>query len=346
MKRTSWCVKWKGGFLLSLLIFCFLGGAVTEASSFSISVRPNLKDDQQGDGLSGFNLKMSPGETATYEVSVKNSGTEDKEIFVRIHNGGTLAAGQIDLTNPKAKMSQKSQMALTDIVTLMKDRYKVPKSSEIKVPFTINVPKKGIKGILLGSIYILDENKDTQRSSSEGLAVHNQVGYPTEIIVATGTEQFEAALSLGEPKVGVSAGHPALTLPIENENPHIVPDLTVATEVKSRKGNSVLVNHVQKKNQLAPFAIFDHELVLSEGEVKSGDYVAKVVATSAYGDWQWEKPFTISSTVAKDINQRSIQKKPPYLLYGLLAGLAVLVLVVGYLSYRLIKIKKATLGGD
>lgn len=327
--------------MLLMSLGCILLPVFVDADDFSISVSPEIPTNQKGDSKTSFNIRMKPGETKEYTLHINNKGDKDKKVEVSIVDAGTVSAGVIDKSNSKARMVSGAQHLLTELATLHDKNVTVPAKSVKDVTFTIKAPQEEMPGIILGGIYVLDKNEEEKsKDKGEGMALHNQFGYPTEIMLATSDKQLKAKLDLDTVKADASGGHPSLEIPIQNINPNIIPDLTVKTDIRKKGSSKVLVTDTKTDNKLAPQSIFPHQVKLSEDKIKAGSYTAHIEASSEYGKWEWDRNFEITSKEAKDINERTIQKTIPMWIYvGLIIGLLVLVLIA-YLLYRVRKLSK------
>lgn len=330
--------------LISVIGLCvmFLLPSYVKANDFTLRVSPIIPENQQGENITMFNLKMKPGESKTYKINVVNTGDEKKEVDIMIVDASTLSEGVIDKTNENPLMVSGAKNLLTDLTTL-KDSNLIIKGNETKeVEFTIEAPKEEMLGISLGSIYVLDKNvkEVDQKTKDEGMMIHNQMGYPIEIMVTTSTKQLSAKLSLDKVEADDFGGFPSLKIPIANENPNIIPDLKVVTEIRKKGTTKVMVTDTNSENQLAPQAIFPHQVKLSDDKVKEGDYTATIKATSDYGEWDWEKDFSITGKQVKDINQRTTEQRKPTWLYILIAISALILLIISYLLLKIRKLSK------
>lgn len=316
---------------LLLVIYCFLGCITNHASTFTISVQPVIPQNQQGDSLSAYNLSMQPNEHQTYQLEISNTGDRAKTVDISINDAGTLPAGQIDLTSDKPRLIKSMKYKLSDLITLPTKQLTVAQNDKKYIEFSLTTPEEALPGILLGSIYVLDKNTDINETSAKGGTLHNQLGYPVEIMLASSEKQVPADLTLSHVKATTFGGHPSLEVPIENSQAHIIPDLKVTTVITNQKNGEKLINDIKVDNQLAPQSIFPHQVKLSSEKIKAGTYLASISAVSAYGKWAWEKEFTITAKEAKTINEETVQKQTdfwPYYLIGLVALLTALVSVL------------------
>lgn len=315
---------------------------IGHGEGFSISVTPNIPDNQQGDSRSMYNIRMNPSETKTYKLIIHNSGEIEKKVEVMIVNASTLAEGVIDKSDPKARMVKGAKNKLTDLTTLNENEVIVRADSSREVRFTITAPKEEIQGIVLGGIYVIDKNESLESEDKQdgGMSIHNQMGYPVEIMLSTSKKQVKAKLDLEEVKVGQYGGHPSLEVPIQNINSNIIPDLKVQTKIYKKGSTKLLIEKTKGDNQLAPQAIFPYQVQLSENKLLPGKYQAYIKATSEYGEWEWNRDFTVTNDEAKKINERTIQEPLSYLKYYLIGGGIVIFLIIIYLIIKVRKLSK------
>lgn len=311
------------------------------ADGFTISVKPEIPDNQQGDYANMYNLKMTAGEEKEYTLHITNKGNDEKNVDVAIVNASTLADGIIDKSDAEAQMVKGAKNLLTDITTLKDNEVTVPANTTKDVTFKIKAPKEEMAGIILGGIYVLDKNEDGQKDTGKGgMSLHNQIGYPIEIMLATSDKQVKAKLELDQITADTHGGHPSVKIPIQNVNPNIIPDLTVKTEISQKGSKKIIVSDEKKDNQLAPQAIFPHQVKLSDGTVKAGTYTAHIQATSEYGEWSWDREFEITSKEAKEINETTIQTPTPTWVYILIGTGILVLLIIAFLVAKVRKLSK------
>lgn len=333
----------KGYLWIILLFFISLSLPIVSAADadFGLKVSPVISENQQDTNRQGFNLLMENDSVATYQIDIDNTTSSEKNIEIAVMNSSTMPAGQIDLTNSKPRLIKDSGVKLTDVTELNQKDLVLPAKSSKQIQFTIKTPKDGLDGILLGSIYFLDKNKnEPEKKNKEGMAIHNQVGYATEVMVATSTKQKKANITLDSVTPTAYSGQPALEIPLGNEEGHIIPDLAVTTKIRKAGAKSLLVEDKKTENKVAPKSIFPHQVVISKEKIKPGRYIADISATSEYGTWKWEKEFEVTSKEAKDINSQMIQEEKAPWLYYAIGGAIFLLLLVFILLVKIRKMKQ------
>lgn len=334
--------KWVWLVVVGLLFSLGLPTATIADEGFGLSVKPVIPDNQQETDRQGYNLIMKNDEEKNYHIDVYNNSTSEKKIDMMVINSSTMPAGQIDLTNAKPRLIKNAGVKLTDVTALSEDELILPAKSQKKIAFKIKIPKEGLEGILLGSIYLLDKNESEQDSTAEeGLALRNHVGYATEVMVATSTKQKKAKLTLDAVKANAFEGQPAVEIPIENEQGHIIPDLTVITKIRKEGETAYFVEDEKTENKVAPKSIFPHQVIIAEKDIEVGHYVAEISAKSAYGTWEWEKPFEITSQGAKEINKHTVaQKETSSNWWYYIGGIVVILMaVIVYLGNKIRRLK-------
>lgn len=326
--------------VLIMMLFCF--PTLTHADDFTLTVQPEIPENQQGDNSNMFNLQMKPGEEKEYTLHIINKGEQNKNVEVSIVNAGTLTAGIIDETNQNAKMVTGAKNLLTDLTKLSDSEVVVPAKGSKDVHFSISAPEKPMPGIVLGGIYVLDKNEksDNESKANTGVSIHNQMGYPTEIMLSTSDKQIEAKLELGEVNLTSYGGDTSLEIPIQNIQPNIVPDLTVVTNI-TKKENKEKVRINKKENvQIAPQSIFTHMVKIGDNKITPGKYLAHIKASSEYGLWEWNREFEVSDAKAKELNQNIQSKHTPAWIYIVISLLVFSFLLVLYLIYKIRKLLK------
>lgn len=311
------------------------------AEGFTISVKPEIPDNQKDTSQTMYNIQMAPNEEKEYVLHVTNDGEEERKVAIMMTDATTLPDGTIDMSNPQVKLIKKAKNKLSELASLQQDTLVIPAKSTKDATFTIKTPKEEMPGIILGAIYVLDKNEKGNSKDNEkaGMSIRNQMGYTTEVMLSLSDQQVKAKLALDKLKVGTYMGHPSLEIPIQNINPNIVPNVTVKTEIKKVGASEILVTDTKKNNQLAPQAFFPHQVKLSEDKIKNGTYTALIKADSDYGHWEWQREFKITKHQAKDINQRTEQgvNKLPWWVYVLIIIGLILVILVSYLIYNVRK---------
>lgn len=333
------------GLVLGLVV-CVVFPLHTMAEEFTISVKPEIPSNQQGQVKGYFNVQMKPKEKKEYVIQVANKGDKDKIVDIQALDAGTAPDGKIDYTNVNPRLSSAIPTKFTDLVTIKKE-LKVPANSVEKLKFLIEMPKESQPGIILGSIFILDKgDKESDQEKTKGMAIHNQMGYPVQMMLSMTNEQVPAKLALDKVELRTHNGHPSLAIPLENKNPNIIPDVTVTTEISKKGSGKILVTDEKTDNTIAPYSVFLHHVQLTDKKIKSGTYTARIVAQSEFGKWEWERQFKITTQLAQNLNEGSIQSSLPVWAYWLIALAMFFVLLMSYLIYKVIKLSRKNQDND
>ena len=120
------------------------------ANEFNFSVNPVLPENQIGE--SGyFNLQMSPGQSQTLTISLKN--TTDKTVVVEeeIASATTNINGVVEYSPNKIKADSTLKYNLVDYASIPKEVSLPPNSSQ-QVKVSVTMPKENFNGVIAGGI--------------------------------------------------------------------------------------------------------------------------------------------------------------------------------------------------
>ena len=128
------------------------------ANEFNFSVNPVLPENQIGE--SGyFNLQMSPGQSQTLTITLKN--TTDKTVVVEeeIASATTNINGVVEYSPNKIKTDSTLKYNLVDYASIPKEVSLKPNSSQ-QVKVSVTMPKENFNGVLLVELLL---KRRTQR---------------------------------------------------------------------------------------------------------------------------------------------------------------------------------------
>ena len=120
------------------------------ANEFNFSVNPVLPENQIGE--SGyFNLQMSPGQSQTLTITLKN--TTDKTVVVEeeIASATTNINGVVEYSPNKIKADSTLKYNLVDYASIPKEVSLQPNSSQ-QVKVSVTMPKENFNGVIAGGI--------------------------------------------------------------------------------------------------------------------------------------------------------------------------------------------------
>ncbi|CAM2806425.1 DUF916 and DUF3324 domain-containing protein [Dellaglioa algida] len=324
--------------------------AAAPANNIGYSVQSIQSDKQVKESLKQSYFDMQLDAKAEETISVKIFNSSDKALKIRnaVYTASTNDNGQLEYTKKLEKkdidksmkypLASLTKMDSGSVVT-------VPAKGSKIVKATITMPKDSFDGVLLGSWYFEKVDDSAKASSNKkGISISNAYSYAIGIKILE-KKTVEPNMNLLSVKAGMRNYRKGVFPVFQNDTAVIIPKLTIKSQIMKKGSSTVLQETTLKNLSMAPNSNFKFPMLYDKGQLESGDYTLKAVATSGKNTWNFNKNFTITNDDASKYNKEAIAdpKKPmnPLWYVALGLGLAILFVLIFFLIKRYVDKKKA-----
>lgn len=286
---------------------------IQQKAEVSYSVKKIKAANEINETSSFYDLGVTKGENKEIQAIIANSSNQPIYVKSQIFTAFTNENGTITYNTKPKSISKSLKFKLSDFATIEASdkRIEVPPHSEKTVTAFIDVPKDVPDGVMLGAWYFEKENQVVENKEEQGIGIANKYSYSLAIKVTVNQEIEKPELKLKGVTTGLSNYRKAIQATIENESPGIISKLTVNAQILNEKNGELLYERKQEDMIMAPNSNFSYPIFLKDQEMKSGDYVLNVEASTndpkwPSQNWSWSQKFSITKEKAQQINQDAL----------------------------------------
>ena len=157
------------------------------------------------------------------------------------------------------------------------------------------------------------------------------------------TDKVDPDLKLLSAEPGLQNSYTTIFAKLQNPTATILSHLDVKAKITKKNDKEVLYSAENNSVSMAPNTNFKFPIDLQKHQMKAGDYTVTIdaVQSDTGKKWHLTKDFTIKEAAVKRINKEAVIEKQPmdYLPYIIAAGI-LLLCVIFFLTYKLIKQNK------
>lgn len=344
--------------LLALLfasIFFFVP-TIGTASEFNFAVNPVIPENQIDKEKTYFDLKMAPGTVQTVEVQLRNDTDQEVVIAPVIASATTNLNGVVEYGENDIEADETLPYDMADLIEVEKE-ITIPKQSQITLPLKITMPSESFEGVIAGGLTLketTEENATADSEEDQGLAIKNEYAYVVAILLRQNTAEVVPDLKLLDVGPGQVNSRNTINVTLQNPEAAYLNSLRLINEVKKKGDSDVLYSSDTSRMQMAPNSNFSYPISLEGQRLEAGTYVLNSVAYGGKSEegqykveneegeeesylykWTFEKEFTVTGDVARDLNQKDVTIETDYTwLYFLIGGLLLLLAFLLLLWYR------------
>ncbi|WP_196812018.1 DUF916 and DUF3324 domain-containing protein [Schleiferilactobacillus shenzhenensis] len=303
-----------------------------QGSEFYIS--PLYPSNQTDTNIGYFVLKVKPGQRGKFGVQVQNtSKTDTRTIKLTPVTATTTNAGQMNYTpstkkaDPTLKYPLAGMMSKGVTVTLAPGEGK-------SVTFEYQVPAKGFKGQIAGSIYALDVTPVKAADKSEML--HNRFAMALGVLLSENPDKtLMPDLKLQQVRPGVENKTPVVFARVQNRAPQLFGKMTVNSRITAKGDSKTKFKKTLTNGSMAPNSNFDLPVPVNKDGIPAGDYTLYMTINAVGKTWHFKRNFTVSQQDANKLGATQPAKKLDWQKWLLWAAIALAVLIVAYGLYLL-----------
>lgn len=279
----------------------------------SYSVKKVKGINEINETSSFYDLRVTKDEKKEIQAVIANSSNQPIYVESQIFTAFTNENGAITYNDEPKALSKSLKFKISDFTTIAASdsRTEVPPHSEKTVTAYIDVPKDAPNGVMLGAWYFEKENQIAENKEEKGIGIANKYSYSLAIKLTVNQEIEKPELKLKSVTTGLSNYRKAIQATIENQSPSIISKLTINAQVFSEKNTEIVYERKQEEVIMAPNSSFAYPIFLENQEMKSGNYILNIEASTddpkwPSQKWSWGQKFSITEEKAKQINEAAL----------------------------------------
>lgn len=325
------------GFLLLFALFGFtrLTPVAAADNGANFTIAPVYPSNQTDKALGYFRLETPADYKGQLQVTVANLDEQKTRTFrVSPVAATTSDEGQINYTPSSAKPDPSAQYVLTQFLSKPVTVTLEPRTQKT-VTFEYQIPKKGFKGTLLGSIYVLDTTASDQKT--KGFALKNRFAMALGVSMSMDIKHMMAPdLKLGAIKASTRQNKPIVAARLRNVKPSYFRKMSVTTKITKAGQTRRLYQGKLTGGSMAPNSNFEFATPTKGKVIPAGRYRYDMTVKATGRTWHFTKYFTISRAQHNKLANKNGEKPTSNWWYWLIALLLLLLLIlVAWLFYLL-----------
>lgn len=326
--------------LLALMIGLLGLGTVSvtaHAQSVGFVVQPVLPSNQVSQRVGYFDLRVSPGQRQRLGVTIKNTSNQAQRFAVSVNQAVTNDNGVIDYSQLNPKLDASLQVGTAAIFTKASTQtVSVPANTDRRIYLTYTMPKKRLRGMILGGIYVRQLTSNQTKATGK-ILLKNVFTYAIGVELSESHQAVAPAMRLHQIQATQINRRNYVAANLQNPEPGIMQQLTIDARVSKAGQTRTLLHQKQTALGMAPNSNFNFGIPWNNQNLPAGQYTLRLTARAGQQHWQFTRNFTIANKTVARLNKTVLTptKQPNYWLYFLLGLIiALLLAIIGYLIYR------------
>ncbi|MSD84682.1 DUF3324 domain-containing protein (plasmid) [Lactobacillus curvatus] len=322
--------------LVSLLgLVCLLVGISSftqdvHAEGAEFTVSPQYGAGQTDTSLGYFSIKVEKGQSYPITVNVQNLNTQEANNFdAKLVVASTSNNGLIDYTPSHQKMVKTKAPFLPDLAAKAErnQSFTLARGASKAITFNLKVPGKGLKGTLLGSVYVKrTSNHETQK---QGFGINNSFAMTVPVLISQDFDRkITPKLSLTMAKLKANSGVPQVVGQIANSEPTMFGKIKLNAWVTKKNQTKRLYQKNANKLSMAPRSTFNYAIDTNNQILPEGQYTYHVKMVSGKKTFLLKRNFTVDGRTREQINKTLINPEKSGINWWLWGSLGILLLLV------------------
>ena len=295
---------WVAAFMAALTTgFWHSPAPVQAAAGAEYTVAPIIPANQRSNVSSYFDLVVKPGTTQDLKLSVSNRTATSRRLRVSLETAFTQINGQVGY-QPGAPRDDSAQYWLSDLapkpqtITLGGNA-----TREVTVP--VKIPQGGFRGVMLGSLYVIDLAKPTG-GSGQGMQIRNRFATVVGVQLQTSAgalKEVAPHLRLLSVGAGIQNHAPGVLATVQNDRATYWGKMHFNAKVYRRGTRQVVLSRSANNFSVAPNSHFNFGIMGTKA-LDPGDYTLDLRVTGPHGRWHFKRNFSILAAQADRINHK------------------------------------------
>lgn len=320
---------------ISLVIGFFLSGdLIAFADSNDFSIAPIFSENQREDVEGYFDMVVTPNETQSLAITIKNNSSEAQKFNVIINTATTNQNGIVDYSMTDFEKDDSMKISLKETINIENSEIEVEANSQKDVSFELSIPEESFDGILLGGITV----EPVIEEESEGIS--NLVTRTLAIVLSESDDVIEPELKAGEVIVSQDNYRNNVKLELRNVTATLINRVTAELSIYKKGKSDPVLEQTKEQMSIAPNSKFNLMTEWND-QFDAGSYTYNINLSDEQGhEWEFTKEFEIEAEKAKELNTTSLDEKQDSVNYYLIIGIALFFILIVFCIYLVIKIKK------
>lgn len=320
-----------------------LSFADNENMDFTMSVaQPKNQIDKT---VTYLDLLMEPSQTQNIEVTVNNTGKKTKTFQVTPTNAITNIKGEIEYS--KQNQDFKYDDTLTTPFTSLisgKQEVEIEAGNSKTLIFKLQYPKEPFEGIILGGLVtdIVEDEDDKQ--AKENVTFINKFQMIKGVVLhGVNEKSITPIIKLNNIKPALYSYRTAVTANLQNTSPVLVGGVAVDAQITKFNSDKVIKSEKRTDIEFAPNSNFDFPIMWDNEPLEPGRYTLNMTVKTKEENFTFDKNFEISKEQSYRINEEAIElvkNNKEFVNYFIIAGIALVIILVIYFLFWLLKTKK------
>lgn len=278
---------------IMVLSLCILGAcAMAETPSIGYAVRAVLPGNQLGESGMSFNLKVTPGQQQTLQVTVMNRGDEEIEVALEANTAYTNENGVIEFSYSEERDASLA-VDFAQIATPAQAVIKVPANGEATAEFLVRVPEEPFEGAVYGG-FLFTKLGQGEDAEDAGMAIRNIYRYAIGVRLQQSEVRIEPAFDLTGAEMSPS-GPLALLLDLHNPQAVVARGITLCARVYPKGSEEPIITFDRENVAMAPNSSMRYTLYFHDNTpLESGEYSVLTELEFDGQTWLFETPLTVN----------------------------------------------------
>lgn len=322
-------IRGVSGFIMVLLTL-FGMSSVAEAEETAFFVQPIIPDNQLEGTVDYFNIGTPAKIDQTLQLVVTNESSDPKKFAIKLLDGMTTDEGSVSY-DTKHVYDKSAKYKFSEFGSIP-DTLEVAGNESKTIDLKVKGETEAFIGLILGAVNV-SEVKEVDTSKG---GVGNTIAYNIPVKIRVAQEKLTSELKYQGMKLSNENHQYTIKMTFQNPIAEVVRDLALNYEITRKGQKKVLVTEEKKESELAPTSLYTPSLSLQDKQLKAGDYILTIKATSTEINEEWQSEFSITKKEAEQLNDGfEIENNGfNWLLWGLVALGIILVSEGGYYVYR------------
>lgn len=287
-------------------------------------------------------LKMTPGQTQTIPVKIRNLGSEELVLELSLNGARTNGGGGLEYGPSKFNKDSSMKFDLPDLAKIPEE-ITVAAKDEGFFDIKIEMPEIPFDGIVTGGVQL--QSKNQPGAEGETTTIVNKIAYLFGMTLQMTEKALEPKLELKKVYPELENYRNAIFLDVSNLQAMKIDGVTLDVEIMKQGSKDVSYSSKKNNMEMAPNTLMSYPVSLGGAPMEAGNYTAHVLASAQGGEWEWDKDFTITKEQADQFNQEDVnlvqEKGIEWKWIALIVGVGIVTVGVGAGIKGLIKKERA-----
>lgn len=299
-------------------------------------ITANIPKNQIDKKVSYFDVLVKPGEKQEFSLKVRNTSNKTIKVKITPNTARTTLTGVVDYSGKEYPLTDSIPASFEKVIS-EKQTITLKPNEQKDVVFTMDMPKKSFKGVLLGGFYI-QEVKEEEKAKKEddkgtGIAINNVFSTTVGAMVRNSTNEVSEDFSLDNVEIDNHSGYFSLVTELANNAAKINKDLSYEGTITDKNGKKI--DTIKKERfDMAPNSVFKNPEKVNVNDFVTGKYTMNLTVYNKdkTKHWDLKKEFSITrkerNTVIKETGVEVNNNWNKWIVIAAICIILLLVLII------------------